>query len=1058
MNNEIIYVGTPSDALLDTQVGFALGKSKDDKAWRTGGLTMRKFIDQLLSEHLVGMKDGAAITQGPLVAPSRTAKNVHSNYIMMLDVDNGTALQDIVDGLVENGLFAVVWTTHSHGKSETLIPEKTLLTWMRKNKRTWEPDHEDIRDYFRDETKMSGEIARTCAITEKAHLEGGVKYRVSHAPIDRCRVLLLLNTPFIFSTPNSSQDERIKEWKRKYKAFSDAIGVSADESCTDPSRLMYLPRCNAADKINAHIYVIAGDPLDLDLVGSGDGVEDDEVRGIEASGLAASGGDDERRTFKTPGLLKFLKDHAEKFEAANFMKEYEEDGERRVVTNGLEFRCPNADNHSDGDHGNDYGFMVKNGEDNDVGSGFYMGCQHATCKAASGGDRAWFLDAFCQKHDLSLAQLQLFAPDYVKEQEKAAANVTSGDTLRDRIMKAETQEDREKLLKEMARLSFDDAVAHKIAMLVADAEVRRKLGAPAIAAFKELFANFKRTVRSESGGTEGEALGVAQVAPVPNDPSKATAIWREWTHDDKVRVLKAVFRKWNLKHERVFLNKLDEPVRVVISDDGVQFKRMTADTWTAVLTECVKYKLIDRTTGSEREVAPFGELVTIFNGEPTALGLPRVEGVTQVPVFGADGTLVTKNGYDVANRVFINCPFDIKDVSSVPSTEEIDEAVKLLFEEALWDFPFSDRFDGGDVEPLYVSNDDGTRIPNWGRGYVSRLHTLMLILQPFVRSLIKGNTPAYHLDKAVRGTGATYLANVPSIILTGEEATSHSLPDEAKRGGDETRKKITTVLLQGAPMIFWDNVNHKVDSADLARVLTAGKWSDRMLGGNDSGEFKVTSTWLFAGNNITFSDEMYRRLVPIRLDASRADPEKRDSKLWRHHPLSQWLQDNRRELVWACHTLVQNWIAQECPPGAGNLASYEAWAETMTGVLEAAGLTEALSTLDDYRDVSNDDAGEENGFIKWWWERWGEATVTTGELVEKLTGFDQGLSGGASPMLSALGVDTRNEAATMRSLGHFIGKHVVGKTFQVSEKITVKAVKQGKAPARYSLSLVKDRT
>jgi hypothetical protein len=252
-------------------------------------------------------------------------------------------------------------------------------------------------------------------------------------------------------------------------------------------------------------------------------------------------------------------------------------------------------------------------------------------------------------------------------------------------------------------------------------------------------------------------------------------------------------------------------------------------------------------------------------------------------------------------------------------------------------------------------------------------------------------------------------------------------------------------------MVFWDNVNHKVDSADLARVLTAGKWNDRLLGGNDSGEFKVSSMWLFAGNNISFSDEMYRRLIPIRLDASRADPEKRDPSLWKHHPLSQWLMDNRRDLVWACHTLVQNWIAQECPPGTGTLASYEQWAATMTGVVEAAGLPNALSTLDAYRDISNDDAGDERGFVKWWWDRWHETTVTTGELVEKAMGHEAIISGGASPMLTQLGIDMKNEAATVRSLGAFIGKHIVGKTFQVEEAKTVKVVKLGQSPARYHL-------
>ena len=210
--------------------------------------------------------------------------------------------------------------------------------------------------------------------------------------------------------------------------------------------------------------------------------------------------------------------------------------------------------------------------------------------------------------------------------------------------------------------------------------------------------------------------------------------------------------------------------------------------------------------------------------------------------------------------------------------------------------------------------------------------------------------------------------------------------------------------------------------------------------------------WLFAGNNVSFSDEIYRRLIPIRLDANRPDPENRPTALYKHYPLAAWLMSARRDLVWACHTLIQNWIAKGKIMGSGTLASFETWAGVMTGIVEAAGLNGALSTIGNYKATSNDDAGEENSFVQWWHDRWKYDRVGPGEMVQTMTtpGTDGGLTG-VSPMIAALGLDSRNDGTLVRSLGYYVKRQVIGKTARLADGTLVKAVKAAVNPARYQL-------
>src|SRR5262249_41388783 len=131
----------------------------------------------------------------------------------------------------------------------------------------------------------------------------------------------------------------------------------------------------------------------------------------------------------------------------------------------------------------------------------------------------------------------------------------------------------------------------------------------------------------------------------------------------------------------------------------------------------------------------------------------------------------------------------------------------------------------------------------------------------------------------------------------------------------EWRKAITSALMGGATHFFIDNMYNPIgwedaprpaDSPSLASALTQRFWTDGILGGNKEACVKVSCVFLATGNNVGFSRELARRVVPVRLLAGEEDPSSRTG--FRHDPLEAWARANRRALVGACLTLCRHWV------------------------------------------------------------------------------------------------------------------------------------------------------
>ncbi|MGW4981958.1 hypothetical protein [Streptomyces mirabilis] len=435
-------------------------------------------------------------------------------------------------------------------------------------------------------------------------------------------------------------------------------------------------------------------------------------------------------------------------------------------------------------------------------------------------------------------------------------------------------------------------------------------------------------------------------------------------HEDTQAVLNTI-RRGNVDGPSVFVTAGDI-TRLGTSDQGTPvIKRhvpASFSQWTARYTQWQKP---GRRRGEIVNCLPPAASITSVMATADAIEeLPKLERVVQVPFFTRTRTLAAVEGYHEESRAWYqpSLRFEVPRVSECPSDSQVEAARSLILDDLLVDFPFASEGD--------------------------RAGAVAMLLEPFVKDVISGNTPLHLIEASTQGTGKTKL--VENCLAVGLGCRPIDVPgkplafDEA-----EIRKNITTDLMSGAPVVFFDNVSHAIKSPSLAQVLTGSTWTDRKLGGNENAELKIRCSWVLTSNNAKYNKDVARRISLIRLDLSaRPDvpnsvcqhPETRTG--FKHGTLEGWVTDHQGRLVWACLTLVQNWLADGGQPWSGDpLGSFESWSMTTGGILEAAGIRGFLENRASIKASGADDEDDIARFLEMWWKTHADNAVTPGDLA-----------------------------------------------------------------------------
>ena len=965
------YDGEFSADILQRQIQLASAGGREATRWKNLALTGEQLFTHI-NEYQIGKKDGTCILQGSLVGETRSSKAMKANSLLIVDVDTGHPMQDVIASIQEAGLAAVIWTTHSHMKDVSEITERALLQYMKREDKPSDPIVSCVA-YLTREKGYYPDVLDGATLVGKDQSDLGVFYLIKHKPMPKYRVLFVLANDYSFSE-GGTQDERIEGWKRNYALVCDSLGIFYDKSCTDPARLMYLPRCSEDMKQFAEMHYIPGEMLDLESFG-------EDVGSVFVN--AAGGSKEEKRVVPDgihPWLIKFVKDYPD-FEALEWLRSVD-DNEREggPAGGGAHWKCPNDHNHTDGGTPHDKAFAVF--APNDASGEWGMSCRHATCVAMSANDRLWYLSRICD--GLGITDVSGFLPFSERARtakvSDAVAEELSGDKdgLRALIDGISQDTHRDKLREVFLALAKADEFTQEL--LIPIASVNMKVPKASIRGWmKKSVKEAEERKKAGSGGgdpsTGGTTATVMPLNPVPDDPAKCEKIFMEWDWEDIFRITKARVIEMNKTNPTVFKRPEGGIVKVIKDEatNTLTTYSMTQNDWLNHLTGVVKYMEPDGTTGRDKSVGAPQKVLSALSVDRN-LGVPLLKGVSHVALFDKSGTLRDKEGYDPDLQMYILPNYEPIPVSAAPTDEELDEAYYWM-SEAVRDFPFVDSREEAAAKPVKLDDYEeyeGRKValPNWERGVSSRVHAFCMMIQPLVRNLIEGPTPSYHFWKPSPGTGAGYLADVINIIQDGTPPNVQTM----SASNEEFRKSITATLRSGAPIIFLDNINRKVDSGDLAAALTSGVWRDRILGQTEIVTIKVTSMWILAGNGLEFSSELLRRNVPVMMDAGEARPAQRDLSMFKYHPLQEWVKKHRPELIWACQTLVANWFAKGTPKGQKYIHSFDHWSMVMGGIFEAAGIKGFLDNVNDYLGAEDQDTSNSSQIAQILIERFGGQT------------------------------------------------------------------------------------
>jgi hypothetical protein len=299
------------------------------------------------------------------------------------------------------------------------------------------------------------------------------------------------------------------------------------------------------------------------------------------------------------------------------------------------------------------------------------------------------------------------------------------------------------------------------------------------------------------------------------------------------------------------------------------------------------------------------------------IGFPVLDAIAEAPFLRPDGSVVDKPGYDPATRTYF-APVGNMDgffVPGRPSADDIDGA-RGMIEDVFAEFPFVDQS--------------------------SRANAIALFISPELRPAIPGNVPAAFADAPQAGSGKTLLASVVSEKTSGSGAAMKPAPT---RDEEEWRKTLTATIQTGQSLIIFDNVDHALNSSNLAIALTTGTWTDRVLGRTATITIPQRTMFVITGNNILLGGDLPRRCYWIRLDAQCSEPWR--GREFRHPDLRQWVRENRGRLLGASLTLARAWFLAGCPAASTPvLGSFEEWCRIVGGVLEFAGIQGFLGNLD----------------------------------------------------------------------------------------------------------------
>jgi hypothetical protein len=252
-----------------------------------------------------------------------------------------------------------------------------------------------------------------------------------------------------------------------------------------------------------------------------------------------------------------------------------------------------------------------------------------------------------------------------------------------------------------------------------------------------------------------------------------------------------------------------------------------------------------------------------------------------------------------------------------------------------------------------------------------------LVLTPIVAPAIEGNRPMHLLNAPLERTGKSKLVNeVFGGIITGRDTPSMQITDRE----EEREKRILAMLIQGETLMHLDNLPAYIDSPALASLLTTQRFAGRLLGYSRNVNLPNNLTIVGTGNNVQASGEIAKRIVPIMIEPTSANPEARTD--FQHSDIRAYVRAQRRTVLECLLGLVENWLAAGRPTCGNRLGGFENWSEVVGGILAVNGLRAWRTNEGNWRRRADAKGAEMFRFVELWHEQFAAREVTPKELLD----------------------------------------------------------------------------
>jgi hypothetical protein len=291
--------------------------------------------------------------------------------------------------------------------------------------------------------------------------------------------------------------------------------------------------------------------------------------------------------------------------------------------------------------------------------------------------------------------------------------------------------------------------------------------------------------------------------------------------------------------------------------------------------------------------------------------IPVINGINPVklPVRRGDGSVVLlQPGYDAESGIFT-----LRAGLDYDEEMDADEARSFLLEMLKY-FPF------GDPER-------------------SRAVHISGMLTVFCMGMMPAGArpPMFVWNANQVASGKTRLAQMCLIPVFGGAAVSAWWERV-----EDFKKELDSAAQDFAPYLFFDDQSGLLKSGLLNGWITSSRWSGRVMGGKDRFSVPLRGVTLVTGNQLTFTDDLFRRSLvcdlfqPVQYDQRTLPADAIDMT-------EEWLADdaNRARILASLWALVRNAeIMEQLRPAqlARKIGSFEGWCRVVPRIVVHAVL------------------------------------------------------------------------------------------------------------------------